>query len=361
MLIYFVVGLLAISLAAICQMIDTGMQAGSSSVPVVRLSAPFSLLAVGALVALAGVRYGIGTDYFMYERNFYRLNPYGWPDQFWSPPYEIGFLSLSQLLRSQGFGAQAMFWAISAITVSTIWFALRRMTSHIALAVGLYLALGFYFDSFNTIRQSAAMALCLLAFTFRERRFVIFLALTLFAASFHISALVFLVAVLLLRRVKPSRVFWVVVAITTSLAFSVLRLSGGAVRLIAVFNSRYETYFEQSQSGAMAGSGVGTYLVLVSYVCLVFLSLSMERTEGESSMLVLAALSMPFTAAGTVIVPMSRVGEYFALMFVPLLAAQLGRCKSRVITRLGVIVGGSLYGLLYLISFNGIVPYSTGL
>lgn len=130
----------------------------------------------------SAIRYDIGTDYGNYlaiyedlqELESYKLK-------------EPGFYLVNYLLISIGAHFQWMFSAFAFIFTAVAFKAYTRKQAW--LLHFLFFSMLWFF-SFNGMRQAVALSWCLLAlFCFFDRRYILFLILTLIGSTFHQSAL----------------------------------------------------------------------------------------------------------------------------------------------------------------------------
>ena len=142
---------------------------------------------------LAGLRYGIGTDYFSYERiynnyismpnfNFYVYNGLS---------IEIGFFILVKISKII-FNSYSGFLFLSAFV--TYFFAILSINRYgkyryFGVMIFIYFIL-LYAPSFNIVRQMVSVSIIIYGFKYIENKsFFKYLLIVLLALSFHTSAL----------------------------------------------------------------------------------------------------------------------------------------------------------------------------
>ena len=137
-------------------------------------------------VALASLRYGIGTDYFSYYQ-YYREQLAG------SVKTDMELLfQLLNIIASRIFGSYTALLGLSSfITHLFVLMGLERVLHGTALGMGMYIFYCFYYSaSLNTVRQLIALAIVfyasVLLYEGKYRHFIIF---TVIASLFHTSAL----------------------------------------------------------------------------------------------------------------------------------------------------------------------------
>src|SRR5699024_10582180 len=148
-------------------------------------------------VAFSGLRYGIGTDFFNYTDIYYRLISSGnFINHFVNTRFEPGWILLNQIVKLIFNDVQYLF----IITSLLIWIfnfkAIYDNRNKMSIAIAMFILLStLYNPSFNTIRQSLAASVLMLAIKpILEKRPIKFYLIILFAISFHYTAIVFLPA-----------------------------------------------------------------------------------------------------------------------------------------------------------------------
>lgn len=141
------------------------------------------------LIGVSSLRWGVGADYWNYHRNF--------------PQYAQEFVEEFSLFGEPGIRLfawvgmrlnedSAIMFALAALftiglTVRTLW----RWSPAFTFAIALYILTGAWSDSFNGVRQFLAGAVLFAGHRYViTRHFTKWLAVTLVAMLFHISAIV---------------------------------------------------------------------------------------------------------------------------------------------------------------------------
>ena len=178
MVIYFLVALIT----AICSEISV-----KSKYKLVRR---FNvLLVIGIPSLLYTFRYGIGTDYFKYVSAFYRLQETGFSGRF-----EWAYVLINLIVGKLNGNIQMVFLVTSIIMMAFIYCAVKHYAKSLSVGVAMFSYMMMYYQmSFNIVRQSVAMAICLYSIKYiHDRKFLKFLVFILLASGFHISALLLL-------------------------------------------------------------------------------------------------------------------------------------------------------------------------
>lgn len=177
-----------------------------------RLSSILVTIIFLILTLVGGLRYEVGQDYHSYERLFIERpwveNEYDRAER------DIGFMFLIDRLSESNVPNWSIFLAFSFFTILFLFLSFNKSPGLLSVGIFFFLTLGFYFYSFNAVRQAFAMSALMLALTFVEKRkFIPFLICILLGASIHKSLIIFIPAYFILYR----RIFigkaWLLVAI----------------------------------------------------------------------------------------------------------------------------------------------------
>lgn len=133
----------------------------------------------------AGVRYGIGTDYFSYQEIFEKVK-YGYDIR-----QEIGYKVINYLIYWIGGDIQLVFFVISFFTILFIYLSLYDHKDKISVGFGMFVFMLLYYQySYNGIRHALAMAISLYSIKYIYKRNLIkFLFFTILSISFHMTAI----------------------------------------------------------------------------------------------------------------------------------------------------------------------------
>ena len=139
------------------------------------------------LFALSACRLNVGNDYAKYVEFMHLVNCDAYV------PTEIGFNLLVKLIYGlSGFENYLLVFAVySFVTVLVFLLAMYEQSDDFPLTFFLFMSLGYYFQTFSTVRYYLALAVALYSMKFVMRRqWVRFVVLVLLGATFHKSLLV---------------------------------------------------------------------------------------------------------------------------------------------------------------------------
>lgn len=145
----------------------------------------------------AGLRYGIGTDYF------YTYVPYfNWIGTGEKEFGEIGFNLLNKFIYDTSGDYRVLFFVTSFIILGFIYKAIWDNSDDILKSILIIFIGQTYFYSMNIVRQAIAMAIILYAFKFlKDKKYLKLLICIIIAALFHSSALL-MIPILLISQIR---------------------------------------------------------------------------------------------------------------------------------------------------------------
>ncbi|WP_429615417.1 EpsG family protein [Treponema pedis] len=184
------------------------------------------------IITVAGLRLGIGTDYYSYKEIYGYIAI--------AKRVELGWKYLNLFFSNVGLSYEFTVFFFSAVINILIFRFIKRYSISPFYSLMLYVFLNYYFIAFNAVRQMLAISIFINGLEFLLRKkYTQFILLTAFAALFHSTALIGLFYIFL-RKIKHIGVFiifWVV-----SIPFIVLPIQSIIIKIIPS-SSRYAVYF----------------------------------------------------------------------------------------------------------------------
>lgn len=326
------------------------------------------------LFALSACRLNVGNDYAKYVEFMHLVNCDSYV------PTEIGFNLLVKLIYGlSGYENYLLVFAVYAfVTVLVFLLAIYEQSDEFPLSFFLFMALGYYFQTFSTVRYYLALAIALYSMKFVLRKqWGRFLALVLLGSAFHKSLLVVIPLYFLAsRRWKKWQLGLAALFCTTFLLLQDFYLK------IVVF--LYPTY----EDTEYLEGGTSYINILRCAAVLIFAGvvLWMQRRQSEINVaededrqvrsdleddrfrfyfyLNLGALVLYVFCSFLPII--SRIGYYLTvsqILFLPMLLQQIPDKKWRRLFHVGVILAAVLYFMMYLSRADNdgvlILPYQS--
>lgn len=177
-----------------------------------------------ALITVAALRYDVGTDY----RQYSEMVDYGDMLDWVEPGY--------RWINLQFFKLQLPGWSIltlfSLVTLSAYFIFIKRYSINPLFSLLLFFLLGYYFISFNAVRQMFAIILVMFAVQlWLEARRKIAFSVALLGALFHYSVLFVLPLYAMTLSRRPRWVYLMVLAVAL-----LISLSGMGMSLLDLLN-----------------------------------------------------------------------------------------------------------------------------
>ncbi len=325
------------------------------------------------LSALSACRLNVGNDYARYVEFMHLVNCDAYV------PTEIGFNLLVKLLYGlSGFENYLLVFAVYAfVTVGIFLLAMYEQSEDFPLTFFLFMALGYYFQTFSTVRYYLALALALYSMKFVLRgQWGRFLVLILLGSAFHKSLLV--VIPLYFLATLPWKKWQLAVGALFCTTF--LFCQDFYLKLVVLLYPTYEDT-EYLEGGTSYINILRCTAVLV-FAGIVYwqerrlrgkAEISKEDAEVRDGLaaaehfyfyLNLGALVLYVFCSFLPII--SRIGYYLTishLFYLPLLLGRLRDGRWRSVFRVGILLAAILYFMIYMSRAGNdgilILPYKT--
>ena len=315
------------------------------------------------LFALSACRLNVGNDYAKYVEFMHLVNCDAYV------PTEIGFNLLVKLVYGlSGFENYLLVFAIYAfVTVLVFLLAIYEQSDDFPLAFFLFMSLGYYFQTFSTVRYYLALALAFYSMKFVLRRqWIRFVVLILLGSAFHKSLVV--VIPLYLLATLP----WKKWQLAIGALFCTTFLFGQDIYLrIVVF--LYPTYKDTEY--LEGGTSYINILRCIAVLVFAVIVLCMQNSADKENVwedrrfrfyfyLNLGALVLYVFCSFLPII--SRIGYYLTIshiLFLPMLLGKVENERWRRMFRLVILVAAILYFGIYMSRAGNegtlILPYKT--
>lgn len=331
-----------------------------------RLSKVNCCLVFFYLAFFSGIRYGIGVDYFSYQR--FIVDIAAGVDTY----MESGFEFVAYHLMAAGGASQLVFLVFSFLTCLFYLISIIRWSSDKALSMVLFCFLPFfYLASFNQIRQFFVASL--LAFSIGyiiERKLARYLILLVVAISFHKVAIVFLPMYWFANRIWSVKFY--------CFFFVVFAVLCGFIDFLALYIGVSSAYFVESVDSAF------DFRVLIFLVLFVMAYIGLGRSKKSSlsvsgemeSGAVVVGLNMAFVCVLVMVSPifitnvnagellrLSGLFSFCLLILIPFVLREFAG-RYALIFSIGAVFVSMLYFILTIVVNGGrykLVPYSGSL
>lgn len=293
----------------------------------------FMVFAAVPLILVSGLRWGIGVDAQNYFWMFTNIH-YNLPNH-----AEVGFYLLSQLVWYFTDDMAVLFLLCAVITVTFTALAIRQSSRCMLLSVFLYIGMGYFFYSLNSMRHFMAVAIFLYAYKhLRDRHFWRFAGWILLAASFQKVALIAIPLYLVLNiRWKA---YWYGIAAALLAVCTVFH------RQLLNLAYRFGFGFYQAIEAETSGWSVVNIAITLGLSVMVFLYRKRLLERNNIVLMNAAWFAFLYFAFCGWIPEYTRIGQYMtilALFLVPEIIACEDRAFVRKLYFYGVIAGFAAY------------------
>ena len=258
-----------------------------------------------------------------------------------------GFVLVQAWLRTNAVSDQGFLLLFSAISVGCSVYFLKKYSTNFVLSLFLYFATNSYLLTAAAIKQSAAIALSLIAITFALRkRWFIFAFIVALAATFHPYVLLYVLIPILMFKPWTKKTY-IMLGIFVVAGFALESLLGTIVDVTSMIG---DSYTEDS----FVGEGINIFRVLVANVPLILTFLYRKRfftdsTKTENLMVNLSTLNgaIMFVGMFGTAIYFSRMASYFTIMQCVTLPWILNRLPRRrqIFYTSAMIIGYTLFFL----------------
>jgi len=281
----------------------------------------FLVLAGVVTVAVMGLRHPLESgsqDLASYYRFYDRMAATPWSEIFVAVArFEPGYVLLNKLMATVMPWPQAIILFEAAFCVYCMARFIYRNSEFVFQAMLYYITLGVMVFQLTGFRQAIAMSLCLVAVDFvSARRPVAFIATIVLAATFHQTALVFLVAYPLLHR-APTFTYRLVSAVV--IAIGVM----GAGLLTDLGNQLFG--FEY---GNYVGNPFGGVSLIAAFALTIALSIWQRHRLTTLTGLNLTVLTLTLYLMRYITLALERLSFYFASGVVVALPEAVSRVEN---------------------------------
>ena len=291
------------------------------------------------LFALSACRLNVGNDYAKYVEFMHLVNCDSYV------PTEIGFNLLVKLIYGlSGFENYLLVFAVYAfVTVFLFLSAMYEQSDDFPLTFFLFMMLGYYFQTFSTVRYYLALAVALYSMKFVQRgqwgRFVI---LILLGSAFHKSLLVVIPLYYLASRAWKKWQLAIAALFCTTFLFA----QDFYLKVVILLYPTYEDteYLE----GGTSYINILRCLAVLAFAVIVYF-MQKDSRFGFYFYLNLGALVLYVFCSFLPII--SRIGYYLTIshiLYLPMLLKQVENAKWRRLFRLGILLAAILYFAVYM-------------
>lgn len=313
----------------------------------------FDFILIFIIIFFSGLR-TVGVDYNLYKQNFYYLTQ----NSILSSRTGMGYAYFSYFVKYiLKYDFQFIVMIFSIFTNLIIYLFFKKYSSRPGTAILVYISFGFYTTSFNMFRQMFSLALCLLGVKkFEEKNFLMMLVFYMIAFFIHSSSIIAIISYTILfkynkKYLKPLPLFFI-------FGIFVLFYNNLFPLVISYFRG-YSMYLMYDST-----PGIGTYMIvsvfLIIYLILIFPNKNILKTiEGNYTILNLFTIGVSVMIMELKNFLFFRIAFYFTFFISILLVDWFNNCYvNDKIKNLLFYIFMFVYFLIYINSFDGVMPYA---
>lgn len=316
------------------------------------------------LFLLSALRMEVGNDYKNYAITCHEI---------WVNGYvvtEIGFNLLVKLIYTL-VGCENYIFVFAVFAFVTTWIFLKcfyRDSDNFFLSMFLFMTLGFYFRTFNTVRYYFVLAVALYSLRYVvKKEYIKFLLIICVSTLFHKSVL-FVIPVYLMAAYVSKKWHYVVLGVV-----GVLCVIGKDIIMeiaLMLYPSYENTSYINGNGGLISNiisnaSAIGKCF-LVLFLCLVFYKTAIANNRANRIYFNLNNFALLLYVCGYFLPLLSRFTYYMTvphLLLVPGVIGQIQDAKKKKIVLGITAVAGIIYFILFLRSAAEpgvrVLPYRT--
>lgn len=267
---------------------------------------------------------------------------------------EPGWMILCKLLSYISDNFIIFLSLIAAIQIFLIGFVLKKTSKDILFSYIVYFCFGMYAFSFSGLRQATSIAITFYAsYHLMRGKLSLFVLLVIVAATMHISALLFFIAIVFNRIRYNNRnaltIIIIVLLLTPFLGWLTVSLSS------IIFSGRYDV-------NAILDSG-GAYTMFAVYGLLVLLGFRFKDNHENGFMRYMIVMAFAIQSLGIVSsAHLTRIGYFFQMFFLLYFPVFLESYINKRARKFIMFIGSVFFLVFfYLTTKNSplnVIPYS---
>lgn len=222
-------------------------------------------------ILVVGLRYGIGTDYFIYETSF------NWGDlsrDVQSMKAPLYFNVYAPLIGDLGANFAGLVFITTCFIFILTTYQILEDSPYPWLSIFLIFGMLYFFAAMNIMRQMFAMSFLLCSMKYLiQKRSIPFLILLVVATGLHPACIMFVVVYLLYKSKIPNKVL----ALSTPFVLGAVYASSKYITVLTIFMN-FDNYL-----GETASTGRITTITFIWQLLIIFLACIVEKQNRISS------------------------------------------------------------------------------
>lgn len=226
--------------------------------------------------------------------------------------YEIGFIYFIKVLSKISTNPQILLFVSGVVIWLCVVYFFNRNSDNPLMSFFILLGYGFVAFFMSGIRESIAIAICLIAFEFvKNKKLLLFVSFTILASLFHTSALIFLIAypVYWIRFTRKTRVLLLLISGIASVSLDKI------ISFAIGFFPRYAMYLNTKYNNGdiRLASVINMAIVLIIYYIGTYYYRRFEMDENNNGILNLTYIGALILLVSFNFNLLDRIGNYFTI------------------------------------------------
>ena len=322
-----------------------------------------SLLAVFTILfLLSALRMEVGNDYETYVDTFHEIYVGGYVVT--EPLFNLVVKVICEL--SGGENYVLVFAVFAFVTIALFLKVLYEQSEDFALSFFLFMTLGIYFRTFNTVRYYFVLALTLYSFRYLFRKeYVKFILIILLSAFFHKSVLV-VIPIYFIALIPWKK--WHVAVLGIGAVGMVLCQNFIMKIALELYPSYKDTIYLETETGLSGNVASIFRCVLILALALVCYKEAIQNHKENQFYCKLNFLAILLYLCGSFLPLVGRIGYYLVtcqVLFIPSVIGCVKEERKKKILLAVVIIAGVIYFLIFLKTANQpgvrVLPYKSWL
>jgi len=304
------------------------------------------------IIFLACFRYNIGTDYLNYLSIYSSLQ-----DGYSNYNIEIGYKYINLLFVHLKLPYAFSVFFFAFFTNVFMLFFIKKHSIDPMLSLVLYILLNYYFITYNVVRQIMAISIFLLGVDYIfQKKYLKFIAITLFASLFHYTMLLGLIYPFLKNiKLRSLICIWGILLpfIIFPIQTVIMKVVPNSFYYAHYFDSQF---FMKSSQLSMLKLILPNILVIVSFIYSKYFNGQYERFWLK---LFVFSISIANLANGTNVLMRLNYGfQISEIIFYPLFISKIAKSEKKCICILLVAYAMLFYiGTVVIRGAHGVIPY----
>lgn len=319
-----------------------------------------SLFILGSFTSLwvvAALRDNVGTDFLEYEYLYYQIKGLSFGSQISIEPF---YFLLNKLLNILNLDSQWLFVTSGFIIYYLYYRVIIREASYFELSIYLFIILGFYFSTFNILRQWIACAIIFNSFLYLfKNKKIKFIISCIVAMLFHFTAVILMPLYFLIRimRKEMTRILLVVLTLVASFFLNIILMAVNEGLIILNANPKYLKYLNELSISNAQGF-LFPLICLIVYVLYLFYKNKLIETNTNFHYYInILIIGLAISILGQSLLIFARLHFYFLpilIIIIPNIIKCMGK-ETKIISYMFVMIFGLLF-FLYQLEHNGGEP-----